>query len=301
MRRAAFALPLFLLAACELQEVQITETEDALVAEVILRAGEPVQQAWLHRTRAVGKDPRVPNAIVRIESESGVAVQFQPVLDEVCLIQGRDTVPDPQGSCYVTPDAALAVVPGHTYRLTVTTPDGKRLTGSTTVPADFRLIRPATRQCYLTPMGSFEAMWTKSPTAWVYASEISFSSIQRALEKHGIKIDRSPLRLFGLSISAQDTTIHIAREFGLFDRFDDDLTAALAFLQQGVPGPTNMSGIVAAADRNYVNWERGGSFNPSGFVRVPSLHGDGTGVFGSIVPKAFEVFVGIDEGVIPPC
>lgn len=39
---------------------------------------------------------------------------------------------------------------------------------------------------------------------------------------------------------------------------------------------------IAAGDRNYVNWLRGGRFNPSGMIRVPSVHGDGTGVFGSV-------------------
>ena len=79
----------------------------------------------------------------------------------------------------------------------------------------------------------------------------------------------------------------------MFDRFDDDLTEALAFLQQGLPeGIALTEVVIAAADRNYVNWERGGNFNPSGTIRVPSVHGQGTGVFGSIVPKSFQVRVG---------
>ncbi|MEX2285423.1 MAG: DUF4249 family protein [Gemmatimonadota bacterium] len=297
--KRALALCVCVLSACELQEVQIAETEDVLIAEIVLRAGDQNQHAWLHRTRAAGQDPRVDDAVVRVESESGTAAQFQRTGEEACLIPRRDTVPAGQGTCYQTLDRALEVEPGRTYRLNVTTPDGRRLTGSTTVPADFQLLRPA-RPCHLAAMGSFEAVWTKSPNAWVYASEISLWAGQRAFEKHGIKIDSNPLRLFGLSLSAQDTTIHIAKEFGLFDRFDEHLTEALAFLQQGVPGPTNLSGVIAAADRNYVNWERGGGFNPSGFVRVPSVHGDGTGVFGSLVPKDFEVFVDM-ESHLPLC
>jgi len=55
---------------------------------------------------------------------------------------------------------------------------------------------------------------------------------------------------------------------------------------------------IAAADRNYVNWERGGNFNPSGAVRVASIRGGGTGVFGSMVPLTFTVTVG---GSQPAC
>ena len=47
---------------------------------------------------------------------------------------------------------------------------------------------------------------------------------------------------------------------------------------------------IAAADRNYVNWVRGGNFNPSGQVRVPSVRGDGTGVFAATVVRSLRVF-----------
>jgi hypothetical protein len=57
--------------------------------------------------------------------------------------------------------------------------------------------------------------------------------------------------------------------------------------------------VIAAADRNYVNWERGGNFNPSGLVRIGSVRGDGFGVFGSLVVKSFQIRVGSTE--YPPC
>ena len=118
-----------------------------------------------------------------------------------------------------------------------------------------------------------------------------------------IELDRDPLRLFGLSLSSRDTTIVFPTEFGLFERFDDDLTAALAFLQGGLPSrnavPVVAQVVIAAADRNYVNWERGSNFNPSGPVRVPSVHGDGTGVIGSMVPRSFQVTV--DTTRLPRC
>jgi hypothetical protein len=52
--------------------------------------------------------------------------------------------------------------------------------------------------------------------------------------------------------------------------------------------------MISATDRNYVNWVRGGNFNPSGVVRVPSVGGDGIGVFASTVTRTFEVVVNPD-------
>ena len=289
------------LMGCELQETQIADIEDVLIAEVVLRAGDPVQQAWLHRTRSDGSEPVVENAIVRVEAASGATVQFQLSTPDACLLPRPDTASRNQGSCYLSPRNALQVMPGQTYRLVVTTPRGEELTGSTTVPADFRILTPAPYMspgggsfpiCVLEPMSTLEIRWTRSSNAWVYASEIKLVGARAILRRLNIDIEDEPLRLFGLSLSAQDTTIQLAKEFGLFDRFDEDLTEALAFLQDGIPEGITIDGIIAAADRNYVNWERGGNFNPSGFVRVPSLHGDGTGVFGSLVPKGFAMFVG---------
>lgn len=105
--------------------------------------------------------------------------------------------------------------------------------------------------------------------------------------------------LFGLSISNQDTTVLFPSEFGLFQRFDEGLTAALIAIQTGLPPGVVADVTVAAADRNYVNWERGGNFNPSGLIRVASIRGAGTGTFGSLVPRRFVVRT--DSGNFPAC
>ena len=287
-------LPVLVLAAagCELQEVELADTEDMVIAEVILRASSTSQLAWLHRTRGAATDPLVENATVRVRNTRGAVLEFSAGADELCMIERDDTEPRTHGTCYVAFDNTFEVLPRETYRLEVRLPDGRELTGSTTVPSDFQLLRPTSQICSVDPMEPFEVRWTTSPTAWVYASEISMRGIRAALEPHNVSVDRDPLRLFGLSFSASDTTITLPGEFGIFDRFDEDLTEALAFLQGGLPEGVLTEVVIAAADRNYVNWERGGNFNPSGTIRVPSVHGDGTGVFGSVVPKAFQVRVG---------
>jgi hypothetical protein len=144
-----------------------------------------------------------------------------------------------------------------------------------------------------------EVAWTASPDAWVYAAETNLRGLAPLLAQQGIELERDPLRLFGLSVSSADTTIVFPSEFGLFDRFDDDLTEALAAIQNGLPSGVVADVVVGAADRNYVNWERGGNFNPSGVVRIGNIRGAGAGVFGSMVGKSFQVRVGSTQH--PPC
>ena len=89
-------------------------------------------------------------------------------------------------------------------------------------------------------------------------------------------------------------------EFGVFDRFDLEQDLALR-LQRGLPAGTDAVVTIAAVERNYVNWVRGGSFNPSGQVRVASLRGDGTGVFGAAVVRRFSVVAESGPGGSPDC
>jgi hypothetical protein len=119
-------------------------------------------------------------------------------------------------------------------------------------------------------------------------NETSISGLGSALASEGIEVEEDPLYLLGLSISATDTTVVFPSEFGVFDRFDLDQDLAVR-LQRGLPEGTGALVTIAAVERNYVNWARGGNFNPSGQVRVASLRGDGTGVFGAAVVRRFRV------------
>jgi hypothetical protein len=161
------------------------------------------------------------------------------------------------------------------------------------VPGDFRIPGAPAEPggtCQLPGGTSLELSWTTAAGAWSYVNETTIEGLAEALAPAGIEVDPEddPLYLLGLSISAADTTIVFPGEFGLFDRFDLDQDLAVV-LQEGLPAPARAQVTVAATDRNYVNWVRGGSFNPSGQVRVPSVRGDGTGVFGSAVVRGFRV------------
>lgn len=288
-----------LASACELQEVQVAQPQDLVLAEVVLRAGASTQQAWLHRTRGSGHAPRVDSAIVEVRAANGALLRYEPAHDTVCVQRRMDTQPGTHGSCYTSRANALAIQPGQSYSLTITLPGGARLTGATTVPQDFRMLRPAVGVCSIPAMTPLELRWTRAPGSWVYVSETNLRNIKNALMPYNLTVDSDPLRIWGLSLSAADTTIVFPGELGVIDRFDEDRTAALALLQRGLPAGIIADVVVAATDRNYVNWERGGAFNPSGPVRVPSIRGDGTGVFGSIVPKTFQIRV--NDPARPPC
>ena len=285
--------------ACELQEVEVAQPDDIIVAEVVLRAAAATQLAWLHRTRGAGQPPTVENAVIEVRSGTGGVLPFFPVGDTLCVQKRNDTDPGTQGSCYASRPNGMAIVPGQSYTLSIALPGGKRLTSATTVPGDFRMQRPANTICSVPPMTPLELRWSRSNGTWVYVSETNLRNIRNALVPFNVTIDDDPLRLWGLSLSAADTTIMFPAELGLIDRFDEDRTAALVLLQRGLPLGVVADVVVAANDRNYVNWERGGSFNPSGPVRVPSIRGDGTGVFGSIVPRSFQIRV--NDGARPAC
>lgn len=283
------------LSGCDLRVITIEEPEEMVVVELLLRADDPEQFAWLHRTGG-SSDRRVPDAHIVVSSAQG-AIEFSPISVSSCL---EDRPADElAGSCYVALTDTLRIEPGSTYQLRITLPGGKTLTGVTTVPEQFAIREPADRVCSVEPHTNFELVWTQSATAWIYAAETELVGIRPPLQLIGIDVPRDPLPLFGLSAARNDTSIALPREFGLFNRFDPDVTEALVVLQQGLPPGVVARTHIAAADRNYVNWVRGGSFNPSGTVRIPSVFGAGTGVFGSLVPHLIVMYSG--DSRFPAC
>lgn len=288
--RCLSVLACCMLAACELQEVTLAESEDVVVAEITLRAGERQQTALLHRTLNDGASLPVEAARVEITNARGDTLTFAQAEANrraLCLHDPADT-----GTCYISTDPGYEILAGETYTLRIQTADGRVLTGATRVPQALNILRPARIECSLPPNTAFTIEWTSSEGTWVYVAETLIAGLKPFLESQNIELKEDPLRLFGLSLSNVDTTVVFPTEFGLFQRFDPDLTAALIAIRNGLPASVTAEVTVAAADRNYVNWERGGNFNPSGLVRVPSIRGDGTGTFGSIVPKRFIVHVG---------
>lgn len=277
-----------LLAACDLTEVTIAESADLVVAEITLRAGDSIQYAFLHRSLQTGVPVTVEDATIEVRNAGGAVLGFEPAPQNECVV---DTITTVLGSCYRSTMRGFAIVPGESYALRIDA-GGKVLTASTRVPQPFTLLRPTAGTCSVPPATAFTITWTRSSDAWVYVSETLLEGLAAALAQQDIELKEDPLRLFALSLSNQDSTVVFPTEFGLFQRFEPGLTKALIAIQNGLPPGVSADVTIAAADRNYVNWERGGNFNPSGAVRVASVRGDGTGVFGSIVPHRFRIVVG---------
>lgn len=284
-------------AACDLTSVETIQAADVVVAEVYLQPG-PELEAFIYRTLP-GHDGslRVDGATVEIVGPSVPRVVLPQSFSDSECASYMSLPHGSAGTCYRTVLSSYAVEPGETYRLSITTADGRVLEGTTTVPGDFEIRRPAGSFCTLAESG-MELLWTRAGGARSYQVAASFSDLAAGLRALGVQDPPNELELVGLAIGAADTTIVFPKEFGVFDRFTLDRDVALA-LQQGLPAGARADIVVAAGDRNYVNWVRGGNFNPSGQVRVPSIEGDGTGVFGSLVTRRVTILSDVPD--YPSC
>lgn len=309
-RRLAVGLAVGLSAAvsgsCSLTDVTTTAAEDVVVVEALLqqRAGvgfSPVParlSVFLHRTvqGEGGLSEPVDDAEVLVARPDGTVVELRPAERGDCVVSSPI---NGTGSCYLAPaDDTRSIEPGERLELTVETARGEVMEAVSIVPGDFDL---ATVQdggtCRVEPNDPLEVVWSPSEGSWTYFNEIRIVGLPEALPDLGDIEIPDPLFLVGLSISAADTTIVVPNEFGILDRFDLDQPLSVA-LQQGLPEGTEAIVSIGAVDRNYVNWVRGGNFNPSGQVRIPSVRGQGTGFFGSGLVRGFEIRT---EGDIELC
>ena len=303
-RPAILGACLLVASGCELEEVTLVDAEDVVVAEVYLNVGQTQSEneirAFLHRT--VGTSESVDDLIAAqvIVSRPGGGRRY--VLQNAQVDDCVDSAPslDP-GACFILDDTATVDLgPGDVFELEVTLVDGSSIVGATRVPGDFAL-DAIPGSCRLPPDNIMTIEWSQSEGAWAYLNETSIRGLPAALEPEWIDVDEDPLYLLGLSISDTDTTITFPSEFGVFNRAELDQDLALR-LQQGLPDGTSAEISITAVDRNFLNWARGGNFNPSGQVRVPSLSGAGTGVFGATIGRTFQLFSSSDsiDGV-PAC
>ena len=293
--RAILLLFVASVAGCELEEVSVVEVEDVVVAEVYANvAQDPAANeifAFLHQTVGQG-DPvddevELLGARVTVRRDDGTVIPLQPEQVAECMEDEPTGLPV---ACFVADSTAASVVgPGDLLSVEIELFDGGRLEGATVIPGAFELVDVAPA-CTLPPDELLPLQWTRSEGAWAYVNETAIARLPEALRPEGIEVEEDPLYLLGLSISDADTTTVFPAEFGVFNRFDLDQDLAVR-LQSGLPAGTSAEVTITATDRNYVNWARGGNFNPSGQVRVPSLRGDGTGVFGSTVNRRILVAV----------
>ena len=306
LRRTALATLLPLLAGCTIADVTVPAGEDVLVVESVLRTDQERQFLLLHRTIADGAGRAEHDAEVTVTDQFGVVFPFRETVGGCVFIYPAYLQSDSlrvDGTCYMSQDIVW-VRPGVEYRLSVRTTRGEVARGRTVVPEPFALVDvPYSAQqdprtvpaCEIRPDTQLELRWTRSEGAWGYVSPLLVHGLGTAL---GMPAP-SPLELVGVSVSAADTSVLLPAEFGVFERFqyDQDLLRAL---QGGFPRGVFANLVVAAADRNYINSVRGGSFNPSGQARISSIGGDGVGVFGSLVPLRADI-IAQNPSSVPDC
>ncbi|MEC9298049.1 MAG: hypothetical protein VYA38_02015 [Gemmatimonadota bacterium] len=302
MRRLVCLTAAAILVGCNIEEITIVEVEDVIIAEIYVNLNEdPTEnevRAYLHHTVGApeGVD-ELPNAQVVVRRSDGLTLNLAENVLEACL----DTLPTTgSGVCFLAnPAQTPSLSPGDLLEVEVTFVEGGTLLGATRVPSAFQVDGMPTA-CRLNPNTLLPITWSKAEGAWAYLSETSILGLPDALKPEGIVVEDDPLELLGLSISDQDTTIVFPSEFGLFDRFDLDQNLSTR-LQSGIPDSTTAEVSITAVEGNFVNWQRGGNFNPSGQVRVPSLRGDGTGVFGATVNRGFDVVSSDQASALPDC
>ena len=294
--RAGALLCACLAAGCDLTEVTTAPGEDVIVVEAVLRTDFQTQQVLLHRTVDGALAEGVEGAKVTVTGAAGDVHLLVPGTEcyQIDALYAHTDTLDFRGSCYITAGQDVDWVhPGQRYDLRVETPDGRVVEGRTQVPGAYTV--PALYDdpeaglvCSMAPDSAFQLVWRQSAGTWSYVADLSISGLSQSLAGHGFQVP-DPMLVRGLSVSQADTTLVLPTEFGIFERlqYDSDLLLAIS---HGFPEGTRMELVLAAADRNWVNSVRGGSFNPSGLIRISTVVGDGVGVFGSLnVQRALVV------------
>ena len=304
--RAGALLCACLAAGCDLAEVTTAPGEDVIVVEAVLRTDLETQQVLLHRTVDGALVSGVEGARVTVTGAAGDVHRLVPGTEcyQIDALYARSDTLDFRGSCYITAGQDGGwVQPGQRYDLRVEIPDGRVIEGRTQVPGAYQV--PALRDdpelgslCSMAPDSAFELVWRQSAGAWSYVADLNISGLSQTLSGRGFRVP-DPMLVRGVSVSQSDTTLLLPSEFGVFERLQYDSELLLA-ISHGFPEGTRMELVLAAVDRNWLNSVRGGSFNPSGLIRISTVVGDGVGVFGSLNVQRAVILVRRATG-IPRC
>ena len=307
---SAVAATVFLLGGCELTEVTLAESDDVVIAETRLvlnleggdRAASLDVYTYLHRTLSAARGDEVEGAVVRLSGASGGVVHLDPTDDgNACLSYDPDEPNEDVGSCYRAVVSPSPFAPREVIELEVTLADGGILTASSRIPGPFDFVGLTHEggHCRIQPDTNYRFNWTEAAGTWSYLSDTWIRGLPEALAGRDIEVPDS-VYLTGFGIGREDTDVLFPGEYGLFDIVDDVETDLLRILDDGLPGGAWGRIAFAATDRNWVNWIRGGNFNPSGIIRIPSVFGDGTGFFGTATQRVLHVRAAPGGDGMPP-
>ncbi len=280
------------LGSCELAEVEIEPVPDLVVAAVsVVLTIDPLDPSRVD-TRAfallaVSEQTfarELPGASVTIVGESGRSLHLREVSDPLvtCVTQLEGGTRRPAGSCHVAAVPGAHFAPGERLSLMVELPDGGILRGESRMPGIFTPTALSLRdgRCRLDPDTGYRFNWAHSAGSWAYLAEARLVGLgdlwpnqESLLLEATLRRDDEPQLAFPRDLL-----------FEIVDRWE-----LARVLHQGLPAGASAQIAVGALDRNWANWVRLGRIDLEGEVRIPSVFGDGTGMFGTAVRWKLEV------------
>jgi len=314
---AATCLP----AGCALTEVAVAVPDDVIVAEVqvVLTLAPDTDEvtltalALLHHTHRPQGAPSLSGAVVEVSAGPRRVVRLwqqrnlagciarDPLSPHVVTRHTRQAV------CYRVEVTPAPFTAGEKLSLRITAPDGGVLTGVSRLPGVFTLVglEHEGGRCRLDPGTNHRFRWTQARNVWTHVAGARFEGIAGPLARRGISAPDT-VYLLGLATGRQDTAVVFSRDFGVVNDFfsrRSETRKIIRELRKGLPDGSSATVAIAAADRNWVNWTWArGAMNPSGWVRIPSVFGGGTGVFATATRR--QVWVnssGNGEDGLPLC
>lgn len=280
---------------------------------------ELLATAWLHWTRAGRRSLDAPGASVRIVGESGRSVELVEMPDqESCF----DTGPIPgghhaptYGTCYLASASPSPLAPGERVSLTIRSPAGGVAEGATRLPESFLPTGGLASQggrCLTEPDKNHRFSWSVAEGAQAYVGGAEVDGLDPLIwpgdSKH---YAGEPLYMTGLPFGRDSTKMVFPREFGTLFTATGVSAAVTDMLQTGLPEGATADVAVGAIDRNWFNWIRLATFETlfvnsvfdTGEIRIPSIFGAGTGVFGAGVRWKVAVESRLPSGADdpPPC
>ena len=292
VRRGMAFAAVVVAAGCDIAGVEVLPAPDVVVAAVsVVFTADPAEpsrnsmQIVALVSRHVGEVPHgVPGALITVTGESGGAVELfeEPYPLEDCTALVMEERFGHIGSCYRAADSPARFLPGEMLSLTVTTVDGLVLRGTSRMPGTFTPLHLTLMdgRCRVDPDTSHRFTWLPVDGAWAHAAEAEINGLSPDLWPSD-----EPLYLHATVLGRGQpvTGMIFPRDFLLELLADVDHVSLHRKLQTGLPGGARADIVVAAVDRNWANWIREGRANIGGVTVIPSVFGDGTGMFGTAV------------------
>lgn len=228
-------------------------------------------------------------AAVRITGASGRSLSLveeeDPLGDCTVLREEFYTVdgqPRPIGSCHTASAASAVFAPGEELTLAVTTPDGGVLEGTSRMPDAFvpQGLAVEGGRCRVEPDTGYRFNWAPVGGAWAHVGEAEISGLSPGLWPSS---DPLYLPVTVLGRGREVTDMVFPGDFLLELLSDVDNLELHRTLDAGFPEGARAEVTIAALDRNWTNWIREGRININGETAIPSVFGDGTGMFGTAV------------------